>query len=211
MSVNIKENGVVTKLSGLYNNMVGKIKDLADVQVSSPTNGQILQYDGTASKWKNQNMPASGHTYSTTKQAVGTWIDGRTIYEQTFEIEVTEKTSTNNHFYYITITTSDADDFAFINIDAMYQILYDTTIVSSGSVVHHNQFQHIHGYPHTDNNCYAYIQNAELVYNIYQPYAQMVFVVNYYPESTTTLTVSNINAKIYATIQFVESETQEGE
>ena len=206
MSVNIKENGVVTKLSGLYNNMVGKIKDLADVQISSPTTGQILQYDSTNSKWKNQNMPASGHTYSTEKRAVGTWIDGRTIYEATYEIEVPEKTTTTNrHYYYITIPTPNADDFAFINIDAMYNIRYDTTIVSSGSVVHSNKFQHIYGYPHRDDNCYAYIQSAEAAYNIYQPYAQMVFVVNYYPESTSSLTVSNINAKIYATVQFVES------
>lgn len=33
-----------------------------DVSISSATNGQILTYDGTASKWKNAAAPSSGST-----------------------------------------------------------------------------------------------------------------------------------------------------
>lgn len=59
---------------------------LTDVAISSPTNGQSLVYDSTAAKWKNGAGAAGGHTYSTTEQVVGTWIDGKPLYEKTIEI-----------------------------------------------------------------------------------------------------------------------------
>lgn len=57
-----------------------------DVQISNPVNGQVLKYDSTEGKWKNANESGggSGHNYSTTEQVVGTWIDGKTLYEKTF-------------------------------------------------------------------------------------------------------------------------------
>ena len=40
-----------------------ELKDLTgDVNISSPTNDQVLKYDGTSSKWVNGAAPAGGHT-----------------------------------------------------------------------------------------------------------------------------------------------------
>ena len=61
------------------------LTDLDDVSVSSPTDGQILTYDDATDKWVNRN-PSSGHTYSTTEQVVGKWVDGKPIYEKTLDI-----------------------------------------------------------------------------------------------------------------------------
>ena len=36
---------------------------------------------------------SSGHTYSQTEQIVGTWIDGKTIFEKTFRVDVSSSTS----------------------------------------------------------------------------------------------------------------------
>ena len=57
------------------------LTDLEDVNVSSPSDGQMLKYNGTSSKWENVSA-SSGHTYSTTEQVVGTWIDGKPLYEK---------------------------------------------------------------------------------------------------------------------------------
>ena len=58
---------------------------LDDVNISSATDGQVLKYDDATSKWVNANQSATGHTYSTTEQVVGTWIDNKPIYERVFE------------------------------------------------------------------------------------------------------------------------------
>ena len=62
------------------------LTDLDDVSVSSPTDGQILTYDDATDKWVNSN-PSSGHTYSTTEQVIGTWIDGKPLYEKSYIYE----------------------------------------------------------------------------------------------------------------------------
>ena len=201
MSVNIKENGVVTKLSGLYNNMVGKIKDLADVQVSSPTNGQILQYDGTASKWKNQNMPASGHTYSTEKRAVGTWIDGRTIYEATLTAPVSQTGSVNS--------LHDLNADIYIDIQACYYIDYTYYINTDPSATYTKKETWMCDFANNSflNNEYK----SNCIYTASQN-RYVSFWITYYPASDTMKTITNVNkAEIYYTIQFVEPETQEGE
>lgn len=58
---------------------------LNDVDIDSQTlaDGQGIVYDATAQKWKNGAV-AGGHTYSTTEQVVGTWIDGSPLYEKVF-------------------------------------------------------------------------------------------------------------------------------
>lgn len=66
------------------NSSVGNPSSLAsmsDVTLTNPTSGQVLTYNG--SEWVNQTGGGSGHTYSTTEQVVGTWIDGKPIYEKT--------------------------------------------------------------------------------------------------------------------------------
>lgn len=68
---------------------------LTDVNISSPTDGQILKYNSTTQKWENANESGGGgggsssHTYSTTEQIVGTWIDGSDVWEKTINIEET--------------------------------------------------------------------------------------------------------------------------
>lgn len=87
------------------------LDDLSDVDISHPSNGQVLTYDSNNQKWVNAN--ASGGTtvvanpsgsatdnllklqvgntiynsalsYSTTEQVVGTWHDGREIYQKSY-------------------------------------------------------------------------------------------------------------------------------
>ena len=63
------------------------LADLDDVNITSATDGQVLKYDAQNSKWINGNGGgSSGHTYSTTEQVVGTWTNGKPLYEKTYEI-----------------------------------------------------------------------------------------------------------------------------
>ena len=68
------------------------INDLSDVDITSPSNGQVLSYNN--GEWINANVSAGGGVdYSTTEQDTGLkWIDGKSIYQcsynpqQTFSI-----------------------------------------------------------------------------------------------------------------------------
>lgn len=51
--------------------------DSFPINISNPTDGQLLMFDATAGRWVN-----GGHKYSTTEHVVGTWIDGKPIYEK---------------------------------------------------------------------------------------------------------------------------------
>ena len=58
------------------------LSGLSDVTLTTPTSGQVLKFDG--SKWVNgTGGGSSGHDYSSTEQVIGTWIDGKTLYEKT--------------------------------------------------------------------------------------------------------------------------------
>lgn len=58
---------------------------LDDVDLNNLQDGQIIKWDATNQKFVNANESggSSSHTYSTTEQVVGTWIDGKTLYEIT--------------------------------------------------------------------------------------------------------------------------------
>ena len=45
------------------------LNDLTDVTITSPSNDQVLKYDGINSKWVNGSAPASGHTMLPTPNA----------------------------------------------------------------------------------------------------------------------------------------------
>lgn len=82
---------------------------LTDVSLSNPSNGQVLKYNGTSAKWENSNESGgSGHAYSTTEQVVGTWIDGKPVYERTFTgLGVT--ISANLQWYHSGVVIADID------------------------------------------------------------------------------------------------------
>lgn len=58
MSVNIKKNGALTKLAGLYSNINLRLSQLLDTDISSLEDGQILAYNDETEKWENQEAPA---------------------------------------------------------------------------------------------------------------------------------------------------------
>ncbi len=72
-----------------------EVGDLANVEITTPSNNQVLKYDATSQKWVNGNSSGgSTHNYSTTEQVVGTWVDGSPVYEKTF---VVNNPSTGNN------------------------------------------------------------------------------------------------------------------
>ena len=64
----------------------GALENLSDCEITLPIEGEVLVYDETAEKWVNEEIDTL-HTYSTTEQVVGEWIDGSEIYEITLEFE----------------------------------------------------------------------------------------------------------------------------
>lgn len=92
------ENGKMRTSSGGGGGGASNFADLEDVDLSNLQDGQVPKYNATTGKWENANESGgSGHTYSTTEQVVGTWIDGSTIYEKTIECDITiSNTNWNN-------------------------------------------------------------------------------------------------------------------
>lgn len=85
-----------SSLNTTVKNIIGAINELAqgsgqsldtlndvDIDAQTLTDGQGIVYDATAQKWKNGAV-SGGHTYSTTEQVVGTWIDDSPVYEKVF-------------------------------------------------------------------------------------------------------------------------------
>lgn len=81
-------------------NIIGAINELAqgsgqsldalndvDIDDQTLTDGQGIVYDATAQKWKNGAVSGGSHSYSTTEQVVGTWIDGSPVYEVVLETD----------------------------------------------------------------------------------------------------------------------------
>lgn len=55
-----KMNHIEDGIEAVENEIPDEIKDLSDVDITTPTNGQILKYDSSASKWKNANESSGG-------------------------------------------------------------------------------------------------------------------------------------------------------
>ena len=71
-------NTSVTYIIAYQNAYIDLALDGFPIDITQPQDGQLLMYDATAGRWVN-----GGHKYSTDEHIVGTWIDGKPIYEKT--------------------------------------------------------------------------------------------------------------------------------
>lgn len=87
---------------------------LTDVSLSAPTNGQVLTYDSVAQKWKNANGGGGGggHNYSTSEQVIGTWIDGKPLYQITVDVP-TPVNDSNEHLIDLTALSIEECPYLF--------------------------------------------------------------------------------------------------
>ena len=58
------------------------LSGLTDVNLTTPTDGDLLSYDSVSNKWINICAP-KGVNYSETEAVVGIWINGETLYQKT--------------------------------------------------------------------------------------------------------------------------------
>ena len=72
------------------------------VEVTSPTDGQLLMYDATAGRWVN-----GGHIYSTEEHIVGKWIDSKPIYEITISCTSPSSVGLESNIYNLSSLSAD--------------------------------------------------------------------------------------------------------
>lgn len=93
------------------------LASLTDVDLSNLEDGQIIKWDATNSKWVNTNESGGGgssHTYSTTEQVIGTWIDGKPLYQKSYELPNTVNISNSTNLTtYMADITSTLERFIF--------------------------------------------------------------------------------------------------
>lgn len=81
------ENGQYKTTEGGGGGGSSTFADLEDVDLSNLQDGQVPKYNSSTQKWENANESGgSGHNYSTTEQVIGTWIDGKPLYEKTVDM-----------------------------------------------------------------------------------------------------------------------------
>lgn len=69
-------------LAGTALDVPTALNDLSDVNAPSPVDGQVLTFTGDGWAARAQSSAVGGN-YSTSEQVVGTWIDGKPIYQKT--------------------------------------------------------------------------------------------------------------------------------
>lgn len=107
--------------------------DTAPNNADGDNNDLYIQYDSSYNVvalyvklndvWRSISTSGSTHTYSTTEQIVGTWIDGSPIYEKSFSITSPEKNVSTN---IIEITSLSVDDVVSLEgvINAVSNAIY---------------------------------------------------------------------------------------
>ena len=105
------------------------IASMSDTDIQSPTDGQTLVYNSTSAKWENASGGASGHTYSTTEQVVGTWVDGKPIYECTFDLSASPVAMTYNSWANTGITITGCSKI--INVIGMGDVAANCPIIAT--------------------------------------------------------------------------------
>lgn len=110
--------------------------------ISNPTDGQLLMYDATAGRWVNAEIDTK-HTYSTDEHVVGTWIDGKPIYEKT--IVTTMPTITTDTLIaerLVNITDANIEKYIFGFGRIKDQMNIERTW-SSGNTVYYSLFSYL--------------------------------------------------------------------
>ena len=80
------EGDILVYNSGDWINMANNITNLNDVEVADIEDGQVLAWDEAESVFKNVDMSGSGSiSYSTTESVIGTWVNGKPVYQKTIE------------------------------------------------------------------------------------------------------------------------------
>lgn len=76
------------------------LEELNDVELTSPTEGQVLKFNATSEKWENADETGGSGTsngavllnrsnlYDTNEKLVGRWIDGKPLYQKTFTVQL---------------------------------------------------------------------------------------------------------------------------
>ena len=134
------------------------LSELNDVNISSPSNNQILKYDSTSSKWVNANESGSGtasdtsydntssgltatnvqgaidevtnrFVYSTDEKVIGKWIDGKPLYQKTVDCGALPNNTTKNVAHNISNISKIVNIFGIGIGDNCLPLPYNITVV----------------------------------------------------------------------------------
>lgn len=117
-------NTSVTYIIAYQNAYIDLALDGFPIDITQPQDGQLLMYDATAGRWVN-----GGHKYSTDERIVGTWIDGKPIYEKTISNINISVTSTTKTYTIQDLSSISIENL--INIEGIVKVGNEIGILSS--------------------------------------------------------------------------------
>ena len=129
----IADKDKVLKGDGTWGSVSGgssTLSDLTDTNIQSPSDGQVLTYDGTNQKWINGTGggSSSGIQYDDTERVIGTFF-GKTLYQKTF------------HDYYASGVTVLTIQFNIQNLGNIIRL--DGVLMQSNSTTTYNDTQNV--------------------------------------------------------------------
>lgn len=123
-------NTSVTYIIAYRNAYIDLALDSFPIDITQPTDGQLLMYDATAGRWVN-----GGYKYSTDEHIVGTWSDGRPLYEKTFEGTTPNTPNVNQAYDTMTLPSGYNIKNIFGTINSEWQINTSYTDGSTISII----------------------------------------------------------------------------
>ena len=182
------ENGKFKTGPGGGGGGASALADLDDVTLTSIQPNDILEYDSSTSKWKNvQNPLLINSNYYTVPQLVGTWINGKPLYEFTLVANY----ANNVDIFMPTYVTNDWERIFFVEA-----YIYDSG--NHGDVpvmrdinyfVDNNNYGRANMQYSSSSNIRVYVQNT-LDHDKYVSYGsdiKMVFVIRYTKGTDTAI------------------------
>ncbi len=146
----VKTEGVVYGVDGITIGILGNIDSLGDLSVLNLRN--INAQIDTITVWYTKSTDTAGsgnwnvdgvptHHYSTSEQVIGTWIDGKPLYECTISVDNPTKLSTSGKYYYDVIYNRSDIEYAqlafcsvFDSVDGQWFPLPYQRIISSENI-----------------------------------------------------------------------------
>lgn len=101
----------------------------------STDNGKVVAYNNTTKNYELITPGGGGstHTYSTTEQVVGTWVDGSPVYEKTIAVSVPSSRDNFEIILGFAVTNLISFDLVVSNTDAGYRKAFNNVLQATGN------------------------------------------------------------------------------
>lgn len=121
-----------TANTGLYSDDEATLGMLGDVDLENLADGDIIRYNGTSGKFEN----VAKEVYSTDEQVIGKWIDGKPLYQKSWELS-SEVSCASQSFTSLGIDASGMETIVGQALQNSMGTLWDCVAINTNADTNH--------------------------------------------------------------------------